>query len=154
MSNSKILIAVDATSSSDAALDVGLDLIGVDAEVLVLSVDDLQPPRLSPLGMLADTIEPEPPLCGDDGPRADNDAMANSPAAADIARSAAEALNADAALAMSGDPGTIIVDTAKSQEVDLLIIGRSERGSIARFFTSSVSQYVIDNAPCSVLVAR
>lgn len=154
MSNSKILFAVDATSSSDVALDIGLGLIDDNAEVLVLSVDDLQSPRLSPLGMLASRIDNDVPLNADAGQEVGGDRTANPPSAADIARSAAESIDADAALALSGDPGMVIVDTARNEDVDLIIIGTSERGVVARFFTGSVSEYVIDNAPCSVLVAR
>jgi nucleotide-binding universal stress UspA family protein len=57
-------------------------------------------------------------------------------------------------LIWEGDPGQSIVDAAASEGVDLVIVGRHERGRVGRLLLGSVSQHVVANARCPVLVAR
>lgn len=151
----KVLIAIDQSEASDDALDMGLDLIRPDDETIVLSVAGARNQRLTPLGMMADQLEENFDDSGDG--RSDDHDLETVAASTDIVEtsaSAAEALNADETLVLEGDPAARIVDAARLHNVDLIIVGRSERGAVARFFNGSVSQHVLDNAPCSVLVAR
>ncbi len=71
-----------------------------------------------------------------------------------MANTAADIVDADSALVLEGNPGQRIVDAAVEYDVNLIIVGTGEKGVIARFFQGSVSRFVLDNAPCSVLVAR
>lgn len=53
-----------------------------------------------------------------------------------------------------GDPGALICESAKTWEVDLIILGRRGRNALAEMFLGSVSNYVMHHAPCSVLVVQ
>ena len=51
-------------------------------------------------------------------------------------------------------PGRLIVQLAADIEADLVVVGSHDKGGIARLLLGSVSQYVVNNASCAVLVAR
>jgi nucleotide-binding universal stress UspA family protein len=44
-----------------------------------------------------------------------------------------------------------IVVAALQEEVDLIVLTRSEKGTLARLFTGSISEAVSKSAPCPVL---
>jgi len=53
-----------------------------------------------------------------------------------------------------GEPGPAIVDAAAAEQVDLIIVGTHSRGAVGRLLIGSVSDYVLRNAACPVLVVR
>jgi nucleotide-binding universal stress UspA family protein len=55
---------------------------------------------------------------------------------------------------IEGRAASVIVDTARDIEVDLIIVGARGHGAIEEAFLGSVSAEVVDQAPCAVLVAR
>ncbi|MEA2578125.1 MAG: hypothetical protein QOD78_1713 [Chloroflexota bacterium] len=57
-------------------------------------------------------------------------------------------------LVWTGDPGESIVSAAEAEGVDLVVVGTHGRGTIGRFILGSVSDHVVRNAPCPVLVVR
>jgi nucleotide-binding universal stress UspA family protein len=57
------------------------------------------------------------------------------------------------AMAM-GRPERILVEVARRDDVDLLVVGHRGRGGVARVLLGSVSEHVAVHASCSVLVAR
>lgn len=57
-------------------------------------------------------------------------------------------------LVWTGDPGESIIAAAEAEAADLIVVGTHGRGPIGRLFLGSVSQHVVHNAPCPVLVAR
>jgi Universal stress protein UspA and related nucleotide-binding proteins len=57
-------------------------------------------------------------------------------------------------LVWEGEPGPSIVDAATSEQVDMVIVGSHGRGSMGRLLIGSVSEYVVRQAPCPVLVVR
>ncbi len=143
----KVLLAIDASPTSLDVLDIGQDLLGEDDQIIVLNVATNDPPALSPIGLLVQ--DPHEPTGDPD--RTITDRRENAQLTADTA---AELLDADTALVLEGNPGQRIVDAAVEYNVDLIIVGTGEKGAIARFFQGSVSRFVLDNAPCSVLIAR
>ena len=50
-----------------------------------------------------------------------------------------------------GSPEKSIVELAKTEEVDLIIMATQGRGGLSRMFLGSVTEQVIRNAPCPVL---
>jgi nucleotide-binding universal stress UspA family protein len=54
--------------------------------------------------------------------------------------------------AAEGDPATVLIDTAREWDAELLIVGRRGADFVARTLLGSVSQRVVQNAPCDVLV--
>ncbi len=53
-----------------------------------------------------------------------------------------------------GDPREVILEYAKDQGIDVIIMGTHGRQGIDRLLLGSVTEYVMRNAPCSVLVTR
>jgi len=51
-----------------------------------------------------------------------------------------------------GEPYVKIIETAKNEKFDLIVIGNRGFTKIKRFFVGSVTQRVISDAPCPVLV--
>ncbi|MDV6329040.1 universal stress protein, partial [Idiomarina sp. Sol25] len=55
---------------------------------------------------------------------------------------------------LEGDPGPALVRLARSKSVDLLALGPHGRGVVLQTLLGSVTQRVLREASCDVLVAR
>lgn len=53
-----------------------------------------------------------------------------------------------------GEPYVVITEVAKKESFDLIVMGSRGFSKIKRFFVGSVTQRVISEAPCPVLVIR
>lgn len=56
------------------------------------------------------------------------------------------------ALFEAGDPATVIVDTARKLNVDAVVMSTHGRSGISRWLFGSVTQRVLSDMPCPVLV--
>lgn len=63
-------------------------------------------------------------------------------------------LKAHAVVRTSLSPALSIVDYAKTNRVDLIIMGTHGRGAVAHFLMGSVAERVVRTAPCPVLTVR
>lgn len=57
-------------------------------------------------------------------------------------------------VSIEGDPKSAIPDYADEWKADLIMVGSCERSRIENFFVGSVSQRVVIDSPCSVLVVK
>jgi nucleotide-binding universal stress UspA family protein len=57
-------------------------------------------------------------------------------------------------LIWEGDPGESIVEAARAEHADLIVVGSHGRGGVGRFLIGSVSDHVVRHAPCPVMVVR
>jgi universal stress protein A len=57
-------------------------------------------------------------------------------------------------LVWTGDPGDQIVSAAEAERVDMIVVGSHGRGTVGRLLLGSVSEHVVRNAGCPVLVVR
>lgn len=57
-------------------------------------------------------------------------------------------------LVWTGDPGDQIVAAAEAEHVDMIVVGSHGRGTVGRLLLGSVSEHVVRNAACPVLVVR
>jgi nucleotide-binding universal stress UspA family protein len=64
-----------------------------------------------------------------------------------------QGLNTEA-LVRDGEPGPTIVADAKEWTADLIIVGSHGYTGLRRMLAGSVSQYVVDHAPCPVEIVR
>ncbi len=55
---------------------------------------------------------------------------------------------------LQGDPGEAICNLAQDLSARAIVIGSRGRGGLKRVFLGSVSDYVVRNAPCSVVVTK
>lgn len=53
-----------------------------------------------------------------------------------------------------GDPTEELVDFAKKEAIDVIVIGSSGKGFLSRSLMGSVSYKVVKNAPCSVYIVK
>jgi len=51
-----------------------------------------------------------------------------------------------------GDAAEVIIETARPEKTDLVVVGRRGRGRLAGLLLGSVSQKVVSLAPCKVMV--
>jgi nucleotide-binding universal stress UspA family protein len=51
-----------------------------------------------------------------------------------------------------GDPAQVIIETARSHNADVIVVGRRGRGRLAGLLLGSVSQKLVSLAPCAVVV--
>lgn len=136
----RILLATDLSHASDIATDWAFDLAsGLGAMLLVVSVIDPRELRL-PGGRFRARI--------DQVRRRREEA-----AQALVARGGRSGVPVTF-LVWDGDPAESIVAAAHGERPDLLLVGSHGRGSLGRLLLGSVSEYVVRNAPCPVLVAR
>lgn len=55
---------------------------------------------------------------------------------------------------LNGNPKSGIVQFAKENDIDLVILGATGKGAITRVLVGSTSAYVVNHAPCDVLIVR
>jgi nucleotide-binding universal stress UspA family protein len=136
----RILLATDLSPASEGAAVQALDLAhDLGADLLIVSVIDPRSLRL-PGGRF--------------GVRVDQVRTGREAAAQElVSRGRAAGVRVNF-LIWDGDPGESIVDAARSEQVDLVVVGSHGRGQVGRFLIGSVSDHVVRHAHCPVLVVR
>jgi nucleotide-binding universal stress UspA family protein len=133
----RILLATDLSPASAAATEEAIRLAGaLSAELLVVSVID-------PAGEAG---------AGWRFSRSDQRREARTAAAQQVvARGRGRGVRTSF-LVWDGDPGPAIVDAALSESADVIVVGSHRRGPLERVLLGSVSEHVVRNARCPVLV--
>src|SRR5213075_235238 len=65
-----------------------------------------------------------------------------------------EAGLAASARVIQGDPREVLLEIAKEEHADLLVVGSHGRSSLPELRLGSVTSHVVSHAPCSVLVVK
>lgn len=142
----KILVAVDGSPSSSAAVgEVARRPWPENTQVRLLTADPPTPSNLLPGAS---------PTTFDEVVRSQRRAAAAylDNALAVLAKDAPQ-LTVTTMLA-EGFPKDVIVAEAEHWGADLIVLGSHSYGPLRRFFLGSVSTYVAQRAPCSVLIVR
>jgi nucleotide-binding universal stress UspA family protein len=135
----RILLATDLSAASDGATKQAFDLAaGLGANLLIVSVID-PAVRGAAGGRVARM----------DQRRAEREA-----AAQQLVVRGRQAGVPVSFMVWEGDPGQSIVDAAAAEQVDMVVVGTHGRGAVGRLLIGSVSDFVLRNAPCPVLVVR
>ena len=136
----KLLLATDLSEASSAATEQAFELAGrLGASLLVVSVID-PGSLLLPGGRFHSRI---------DQVRERRAAIAQSL----VERGRTEGIPVSF-LVWDGDPGDMIVSAAEAEHADMVVVGSHGRGAVGRLFLGSVSEHVVRNAGCPVLVVR
>jgi nucleotide-binding universal stress UspA family protein len=136
----KLLLATDLSEASSSATDQAFDLAGrLEATLLVVSVID-PGSLLMPGGRFRARV---------DQVRERRELQAQA-----LVERGREAGVEVSFLVWTGDPGDQIVSAAEAEHVDMVLVGSHGRGAVGRLFLGSVSEHVVRNAPCPVLVVR
>jgi nucleotide-binding universal stress UspA family protein len=150
-------IFIVGTDGSDLAIragTAGLSLMKPADKVLVVSVADVVDPSLADdaTGHASSTMTHE-------------DVEANHREVRGQARAAVEATAEELRKmelwhdrlelrVIDGDPGPALCQLAAEVDASALVVGSRGRGGLKRAFLGSVSDYIVRNAPCSVVVSR
>ncbi len=133
-----VLLATDLTPTSSEATERAIDLSAdLSARLLIVTVIDEQgPPRSHP------------------EVRIDQARAARETALVDLVRRArSRGANAEF-LVWTGDPGGAIVAAAEAEHADMVVVGSHGRWRAERLLLGSVSDHLVRNAKCPVLVVR
>lgn len=145
----KTLIAVDDGPESRDAVGFAKRLLASENQVIVLNVASYDVAPSMAIGTFGAGVYVDPaldPLDRED-PAADE-------AARDIVHRAGQVLGAADERVEHGEVASKICQVAEQESVDLIILGTHDRGLWSRFWFGSVSDRVVRDAPCSVLVVR
>ncbi len=137
---STILLATDLSASAGPATEEAFRLAkGLGADLLVMSAIDLGTMRL-PNGRYRRRIDQEREI-------------RESAARHLVERGRAIGVSVGL-LVWEGDPGESIVEVARAESPEMVVVGSRTKGVMGRFGIGSVSDHVVRHAPCPVLVVR
>jgi len=142
----KVLVGVDDSTESRDALQTAFSFFGADAEFVIAAISERIPYFYS--ASFAGGFATSGMQLGEEFDLA-------AEAAKQRATEAAEALPDDAEVATDfGRAGSALSRLAAEHEVDVVVIGSQDKTVWQRLLDPSVGRYLIDHAPCPVLVVR
>lgn len=143
-----ILVTLDGSELAETALPYARAMLAPDGKLTLLSVLDVPEvdmPLLYDVPMMMQ-------------PKDYNQYVASAEKRArDYLRRSAEQLQAEYGLSVdfefdSGDAATVIINRAKAQNVDAIVMSTHGRSGISRWLLGSVTQKVLSAMPCPVFV--
>ena len=133
----RILVAVDGSDLSMAAVDQAISLGGIcNSQIFVISVVALYPEQMEVAPALVETMSEDV--------RKHLDQAKEKVEKADM--------SCETIVHMGGQPHEFIVQEAKERDIDLILMGTHGRSGIKRVLLGSVAQNVIGHSPCPVMV--
>jgi nucleotide-binding universal stress UspA family protein len=139
----KIFVAIDGSEISDRALEAACVLARLfTAEIILVNVEQGFPPNdFEPFNVSQTVTIDEVLYAASKKLLAHAEQKANALGIADIRTHSG-----------LGDPAGYILELAKEEKPDLIVLGRRGRGQLAGLLLGSVSQKLVSLAPCKVLV--
>jgi nucleotide-binding universal stress UspA family protein len=148
----KILLAVDGSAGSDAAVDeVARRPWPAGSEVKIISVVELLITPTAENWLVPDSYYLKLEKAGQERARDAIDRAEIELRESNKERSAALTLKSEI---ISGTPKDVILDEAESWGADLLVLGSHGYRGLKRLWLGSVSQAVATHAKCSVEIVR
>lgn len=149
----KILVALDGSKPADKALDFALDLgEKYSANIVLLSVVPLV---IVPLGTYPTAgVSPIPPVAMDiysKELRVSHEKVLSE--ALKKAKKIKPNLKVSTKL-VEGRPSDKIIETAKEENFDIVVVGSRGLGGIKKLFLGSISDRVANEAACPVLIVK
>jgi len=142
----KVLVAVDDSKFATAALDAVTGMAWPrDARFIVVTAVH------APFGAYA---EPYVPMAIDTGPWIEElNRLHRGVAERAVAKLTAAGLRAEPRVGQ-GDPRSLVLDEARKEHADLIVVGSHGRTGLEKLVLGSVASHIVTHAPCSVLVVR
>ncbi len=132
----RLLVAHDGRDGGRDALEIARVLASSEADASALVVTVLvSGPRAMEYALLdvAETGDAEPPL--------------------EEARTALSEIEVETRAYVGGSPAGVLTDLAEAEDIDMIVIGSSHRGTIGRVVLGSVAESLLSGAPVDVVVA-
>jgi nucleotide-binding universal stress UspA family protein len=141
-----ILLCTDGSDLSLDALASGLDLLGRDHRYVLVTVADAPDPDV-----LSGTGHAGAEMSAEEFDLAVGSAHET---AREVLGEAEARLGIDDVVVrvLAGEPAAAICELAAEMGAGAIVLGSRGRGGIARALLGSVSDYVVRNAPCTVVV--
>jgi nucleotide-binding universal stress UspA family protein len=143
-----IVVCADGSELSDRAIETALPLLRPTQVVVVTVVEPADPMLVTGTGMAGGMMSPE---------ALDELEQARDHEGRKAVDHAASLVGSDMTVetrVLRGDPGVAICELARDVDASAVVIGSRGRGGIKRALLGSVSDYVVRNAHCPVVVAR
>ncbi len=148
MPQNTVLVAVDGSEIALDAARAGLAILAPDAPVAIVTVVESSDPTLvTGSGMAGGVMSAEELDLMDEAAVADGEANVAAATTA-LGRSGAEAI------VVRGDAGPALCELARERDASAIVMGSRGRGGIKRALLGSVSDYVVRNAHCPVVITR
>jgi nucleotide-binding universal stress UspA family protein len=142
----KVLIGVDDSAHAETTLEFVRKLPWPSTTAMVV-VSAMQWPS----GAYSETYAP---VAVDIGPWLEELTKLHEDVASRGARKLVDAgLHAEGRV-MQGDPREVLIEEAKKERADLIVVGSHGRTGLEKLVMGSVASHVVTHAPCSVLVVR
>jgi nucleotide-binding universal stress UspA family protein len=145
---SSVLLCTDGSDEALRALSVGVDLLGDEHDFVLVTVADVPDEEsLVGSGHAGAALTPS---------EYDEQVALAGEAAANAVREAQNELSLVGAEVnvLGGDAGPAICQLATELSARAIVIGSRGRGGLKRALLGSVSDHIVRNAPCSVVVTR
>lgn len=144
-----LIVPLDGSELAERALPYAVQIAGEAGHITLLTVIDVPDMQMYALYEVPFTIQP------DDY----NDFIANAERSARdyLTRIAGQLTEAHPKLHVAfeffvGEPAAVILDRAKTQHADAIVISTHGRSGLSRWLFGSVTQKVLNAMPCPVLV--
>lgn len=143
-----ILLCADGSAAALDALESGVALLGRDAAYVLVTVADAPDPEA-----LTGTGHAGAELTAEEFDLAVGRAHES---ARQVVTEAEARLGLDGVVVrvLGGEPASAICALAVELDAHAIVIGTRGRGGLTRALLGSVSDYVVRNAPCTVVVTR
>jgi nucleotide-binding universal stress UspA family protein len=141
------MLCTDGSELATQALTAGLRVIApTDRTVVVTVVEELDISLVTGVSGFGGGVMSQEQF--------ENDVAVQRRTADQIARDAVSALELENAeiRVLEGDPGTALCDLASELGAAVLVVGSRGRGGLKRAVLGSVSDYLVRNAPCPIVV--
>jgi nucleotide-binding universal stress UspA family protein len=144
--NELVLLCTDGSALAVASLRRGLAVLAPSSRVVIATVVELTSPmEIVGTGLAGGVVSPEQAAREDEAFRAMGAEI--------VTRTRDELDLVDADLVVEdGTPGPVLVDLAAKLGASVLVIGTRGRGGLRRAMLGSVSDHVVRNASCPVVV--
>jgi universal stress protein A len=142
----KILVATDFGPASETALNYGRELARDSGAALILLhvTENLYATAATGYGYAYVSMEVQKEI--ETSAQERTDAL--------LTDDDRRTLHAQAITVTLNPPATAIVQYARANDVDLIVVGTHGRGALAHAFMGSVAERVVRTAPCPVLTVR